>query len=1122
MTEQEDMIEPEDTPDRRAEKNSAGFAAGASTMRLRIVTHLTLFVFFVLMCLAAVYALHARLLPRIEKDEVRAVRAAAHIVADQLDAQLQVARTKLESLGLWDEAHEYTSDPFKHKKIEEVLLSDASLATADYGLVTWLDKDGKIIYGRKRDPDTGVYGPIPQGIIQSILPPSPLFPDAETRVLGFTLISNRPGMVASQPVAPHTYHAPSSGRVIGWFLINDEVVAELSKISGVQFKLTSGTLRQEEPEQSPKAEPRPGLWQRLWQNMEGPSKEEHGDISYVLRSSGPAYAITLRGKDVQRPGHYAFELDGVMRFPAGESALEIRNFWLKTALVLPAVLFVLLALLAEFFFIRPFSISKQRLRAVVSAALSGKGADHVVFAGPSPFRELEGEINNILHLASAETEKHSEVQQNSQAKSEFLSAVSHEIRGQLNIINGFVYLLSQHDIAAAEKAYLGKIGSAADRLLHIISDIMDYSRLDTGTMVLEFSPFALDDVLSALAAKYRGPCLEKGLELIFGIPPDIPQNLVGDSARLQQMLGNLLGNALKYTQQGEIFVGCSVEQRQRDQVCLNFIIRDSGVGMEQEQLDNLFDAFRQSIDSDQRRYGEEGTGMGLAITRQLAQLMGGDAKVRSIAGRGTKVSVSCCFGIDSTKPARIYPEAWRSLRLLVVDDNYSNRMALYDMLTSMGFETDLAEGGLQGLESVMLAQNAGKAYSVVILDQVMDDLNGLEVCKKLHEDPAIKPKPAVILTSAFNPPTPQAMEAAHISSFLAKPVNCSLLLDAINMVMAAENRGNNLAHFSIAEAAPRRPHFPDSRVLLVEDNPVNEQIALELLSEVGIKADVAHTGREAVDKIQAVDIAQTRHNMPYDLVFMDIQMPEMDGITATRILRKNPLYNKMPIVAMTAHALQEDRDGCLAAGMNEHLSKPVELDKFYAVLRQFLIDKSAPEVKKPEAPIREEQAEEAGESFVFRNKSSLFGECVEYDAPARQQTLSMLATLSALEGFDSQTAMQTLNYDKQLYAGILRRFWEQYGCEAPEIEKAFTAGKLHDIVMAAHNIRAIAGSMGHKSLQFSAISLEQAGRGLEAKGKTSFDPLKNEEFTALYTIFISNLKRALTTLDKVFKVQETL
>ncbi len=1115
----------------------------SSVVKLRLGIYFLILLITMSVCGSALYALHCSLLPRIEKDELKAVRNSVQIVLDQLEAQMQVGRTKAESLGMWDEAYTYTSDPAQHDKIEEVLLTDASLATSDFSIIIWLDAKGNLIYGRKRDPETGVYGPLPEAISSSIKLGSPLFPDDETVVRGFTTMNNRPGFVISQPVVPHTYSGRSSGRIIGWFMVKQSDVAALNKLSGLRLELAcclrlendndghsggmnAGRAAPPDPHAGMHGDLHPGMEGMaedapaggLWANQEPAQRESLEQFDVSITGNGPAYDVRIHAPDVQHPKFQALKLEGKAAFSPGASALEIRNYWVNFTLIVWIVLFLAHVVLVEFFFIRPLLVTNRKLRDILTKGKPQAESGLLSMIGPEPFRQLEATINDLFYRAALESEKHVRSEKTSQAKSEFLSVMSHEIRDQLNVIHGFSYLMLQRAIQPKQKEPLEKIYNAAERLLGIITDIMDYASLDSGTMTLESAPFALDDIMGALAGKYRQQCLDKGLEFIFGVPPEIPQNLVGDGARLLQVLSNLVSNAIKYTVRGEVFIGCSVEQRERERVCLNFTIRDTGIGIPANRLENIFEGFRQHVHSHQSSYSEEGNGIGLAIAHQIVTLMGGSIKVRSIVDKGTKVSVTCCFDLDDTPVPRRLPEAWRGMRVLVADDNYSNRMAFYDMLTGLGFEPELAESGNHCIEQAVLAQNAGRPYPVLLLDQVMPDMNGFEVSKKIYALPSIKNKPAVILTSAFNPPSLAAMQEANISVFLAKPANCSLLAEA--MLTALPGVGGASANYSDnIKKTVRKPYFSNSRVLLVEDNPVNEQIALEMLAEVGIQAEVAHTGREALDKVQNADQDGGGLTSPYDLVFMDIQMPEMDGLAATRILRKNSNYNGMPIVAMTAHALAEERESCLAAGMNEHLSKPVELDRLYAVLRQFLRDESgnAPERQPQETPDGLPALTPA--DAPAREAAAFEAPPVEEDSENLRDGISMLAILAGLEGFDSQTAMQNLNYDRQLYRKILYRFWQQYSPALDELERAVASGDINAALDMAHNVRGLAGNMGNKFLEYTAGNLEDICRETLNLPWRDGKPVRTEAFTMAYANFVNAMNRALSSLGKVFNVE---
>ncbi|MBF0508479.1 MAG: response regulator [Deltaproteobacteria bacterium] len=627
------------------------------------------------------------------------------------------------------------------------------------------------------------------------------------------------------------------------------------------------------------------------------------------------------------------------------------------------------------------------------------------------------------------------------AKGEFLANMSHEIRTPMNAIIGFSSLALKTGLTGKQRDYLTKIESSAKSLLGIINDILDFSKIEAGKLEMEAIDFRLDNLMTDVANMVSVKAAEKGIELIVHLANDVPRTLIGDPLRLGQILINLTNNAVKFTESGHILVKAGLVDANQEHCRIRFSVTDSGIGMTPEQTEKLFTAFSQVDTSVTRKFG--GTGLGLAISKSLVEMMGGNISVTSQPGQGSTFSFTAGFDISSgCEQPQTAPVDLAGLKVLVVDDNEAARIVLSEMLTSFRFETTAVESGDAALKELARA-SAEKPYDLVFMDWKMPGMDGISTSQHIKQDSKLAQVPLIIMITAFGrEEIMRKAGKAGINDFLMKPVSPSLLFDTIMGVFGREAPSTGRPHLEVVSQTEILEDIEGSKVLLVEDNVMNRQVATEILESAGLVVEMVTNGREAVDAVFKTD---------YDLVLMDVQMPVMGGYEATRLIRREDRFQDLPIIAMTAHAMKGAKEECLAAGMNDYVSKPIDPEQLFTTMTRWIkpgVRQNAEEIKERRSKLKEQE-----------------GQVV---LPAHLPGVDIAAGLARLQG------------NAGLYRQLLLDFSNKYHAVTEEIHRLILADDLETAERIAHTVKGIAGNISAQDVHRIAGQLEEALRQKQA------------------------------------------
>ncbi len=688
------------------------------------------------------------------------------------------------------------------------------------------------------------------------------------------------------------------------------------------------------------------------------------------------------------------------------------------------------------------------------------GRDRYVFFDAAPVRNSDGEIIAAIETLQDITDRkrlEEELQtakeaaeESSRMKSEFLANMSHEIRTPMNGVIGMTELLSDTELTREQHEYVAAVKLSAESLMTIINDILDFSKIEARSLDLDPVSFNLRDCMGDVLQTLAFQASEKGLELVCHIPPDVPDTVVGDPGRLRQIIINLAGNAIKFTERGEVVVSVSLEQENDDEAMLHFAVSDTGIGIRPEKQQIIFEPFTQADASTTRRYG--GTGLGLAISARLIELMDGRIWMESAEGKGSAFHFTVRLGLLNCPVVRQIPEKFENLeglRVLVVDDNATNRRVLEEMLRNWRMTPFSVDSGQTALQMIAQAGESGEPFPLILLDCNMPVMDGFEFTKRMKDSSNLDGATIMMLTSSGQRGDAIRCRELGISAYLTKPVKQSSLLDAI-MTVLGKTEPDDAGGVPLVTRHMLRETLRSLHILLAEDNPVNRKIAVAMLEKRGHTVVAAENGKEAVYAFE------NQNEQPFDLILMDVQMPEMDGLEATALIREKEKGSggHIPIIALTAHAMKRDREICLAAEMDGYITKPLKFEDLFSAMERVITEKPAP----------------------------------DRGTENRRQSKTVRGDV-----FDRKQALVCVDGDRELLREVVVIFWDECPNLLAEIQCAIISGDSAGLARSSHRLKGSVSNFGARTVCEMLLKLEMMGKteALAGAGE-AFTNLKEE------------------------------
>ena len=872
-------------------------------MKVRQFVWISSLVITVITAVTVINLFEHRLLPRFQEQEAALAEKSATQTQTMLHNNLAVIKAKIRSMATWDVGYQYSTDSnYPRHEFEEDSLNDPALADEDYDAFIWLDNSGQVIFARLRLPEKDAdYGELTADFSLWLAPGGLLNPDKTGDVAGYLIIGGQPAMCVSSPVWPHTFtpEAPG-GRAVAISYVDDEIIGSLAEFTGFDLQMIQAA-------ESPLVKD----WAAL-ANSAGLYTVPVNDDSYLFVN----VLNDLAGQPV-------FAIAGSLTRDLDHTAKGVRLYIYLVAALSLLMCFLTFMLVLELVLLRPL----LNMRAT---ALKIKNDQHLpddvtlVPKGPLEFRQLAEAINGMVKTVREKEASSLAANEASRAKSEFLASMSHEIRTPLNGVLAVADLLRDEPLTAEQHEYVETIAYSGRNLLSIINEILDYSKLEAGKVQLEEAPLNLPDIIDRVVRLLAPAAESKSLELACDYPPGIPRFFIGDETRLRQVLTNLVGNAIKFTESGHVLIEVEFQPENSE---LTIKVTDTGIGIPLEDQSRLFQNFEQAESNTARRYG--GTGLGLPISKKLVEIMGGHMAMTSEPGQGScfffKLRLSLAGKASSVPPdAPIAPGS----RIFMGLGGLSGQI-LTRQLQAEGYKVDLADD-IEQVKGILAAHQAAKSpepYAVKLVEKSMaaegseEQENFLNNLTPLIETAGLN----LLIISASDHNAREQIRNTGFDGIISKPVSVNRFMESVRRLVREKAPSS-----ALAEAPPAgQALLFKGRYLVADDNPLNQMVAKRMLEKLGGTVETANGGAEAADLLE---------KEKFDIVFMDCLMPEMDGYSATRLIRSRESEGgkeRQLIVALTANALSGDREKSFAAGMDDYMAKPFSKADMVAILQKY-------------------------------------------------------------------------------------------------------------------------------------------------------------------------------------------